>query len=270
MLMIRLAKRACRLLIKPWATRDKLAGDLEQLGVRRGGILLVHSSLSSLGYVRGGAKMVIRALLDVLGPEGTLVLPTHTFHQMNEGCRTFDANETRSCVGALTETFRKWPGVRRSLHPTHSVAALGPHALELTEAHERCSTPCGAGTPYAKLLEKDGQILLLGVGLRNLTAFHAVEALASVPYLLQKEPETFTLIDASGTQKSVSLWRHEGGVRRRFADTEDFLTKCGVLKPGCVGAARSMLVDGRGFRHRVMSRLQEDSSFLLARSARPR
>jgi aminoglycoside 3-N-acetyltransferase len=264
-LVKRIGKRVLRPVTKVWVTRQRLAEDLRRLGIHHGGIVLVHSSLSSLGYVRGGAKAVIWALLDVLGPEGTLVLPTHSFRQMNAGCRTFDARQTGSCVGALTETFRKMPGVHRSLHPTHSVAAFGPHAVALTEGHERSSTPCGDGTPYARLLERDGQILLLGVGLRNLTVFHTVEALADVPYLLKREPETFALVDASGHRESVSFWRHEPGVSRRFPDTEDFLAAEGVLKHGRVGSAPSMLVSGRRFCDSMMTKLQQDPTFLLRR-----
>src|SRR5205085_4877227 len=110
-------------LLNPWATRERMSQDLRRLGVRAGGILLVHSSLRSLGFVPGGALTVIRALRDALGPEGTLVLPTHTWEWMSAGSRHFDARTTPSCVGVITETFRGLPGVVRSLHPTHSVAA---------------------------------------------------------------------------------------------------------------------------------------------------
>lgn len=266
--MIRLAKRTAKRILRPvvnpWATRSRLVADLRRLGVRPGGVLLVHSSLSSLGYVPGGADIVIHALLDALGPGGTLVLPTHTFQQMNAGCRTFDANKTASCVGTLTQVFRQMPGVRRSLHPTHSVAAIGPLAGDIVCEHESASTPCGNGTPYARILDCDGQILLLGVGLKNLTVFHTIEAMAGVPYLLKQDSEEFVLIDADGCQKTVSLFRHEPGVRRCFPDTEAFLESEGALKRGHIGSARSFLVEGRTFRDSMMRRVREEPRFLLA------
>jgi aminoglycoside 3-N-acetyltransferase len=157
------------------------------------------------------------------------------------------------------------PNVLRSLHPTHSVAAFGSLAAQLTAGHALSSTPCGAHTPYAKLLEQDGQVLLLGVGLKNLTVFHTVEALANLPYLLQEEAEEFTLIDQQGAAKIVSLYRHTPRVPRRFSDTEDFLIAEGALKLGHVGAAPSMLIAGQRFYAAMMEKLLQDPTFLLRR-----
>src|SRR5262249_52641015 len=137
------ARRAMRPITRPRLTGATIAADLRALGVRRGGILLAHSSLSALGYVVGGPRTVIRALREAIGPKGTLVLPTHTWEWMETGCRTFDVNATRACVGAIPEALRAMPGAVRSLHPTHSVAAIGPRARPLIDGHELCATPCG-------------------------------------------------------------------------------------------------------------------------------
>jgi aminoglycoside 3-N-acetyltransferase len=263
----RVAKRCLRPVTNPWLSRKRIARDLLKVGVRPDGILLVHSSLSSLGYVLGGPATVIRALLDALGPEGTLVMPTHTFRQMNEGSRTFDARETCSCVGTLTEVFRRWPGAQRSLHPTHSVAAVGPLAGQLVEGHEAASTPCGDGTPYAKILERDGKVLLLGVGLKNHTAFHTVEAMASVPYLMNRQAEDFTLIDAQGRKRHIPVFRHVPRIARCFPDTEEFLAGSGALAQGRVGPANCLLVQGRVFLRAMIDKLRVDPTFLLAKPA---
>src|SRR5215831_12542887 len=143
----RFFKRKVKLLLRAGSSRWHLAGgnvtDLEALGVRPGGSLMVHSSLSSLGYVPGGVTAVIEALQRAIGPRGTLAMPAHSWERAGKGDFTFDVRKTPSCVGAISESFRKIPGVVRSLHPTHSVAALGPRAGFLTEGHENASTPCG-------------------------------------------------------------------------------------------------------------------------------
>jgi aminoglycoside 3-N-acetyltransferase len=128
----RTVKLGLRLATKGWCTGGGLKRDLEALGVRRGGVLLVHSSLSSLGFVAGGAHTVIGALRMALGPEGTLVVPTHTWDRPGRGDFAFDVRSTPSCVGVISETFRAMPEAIRSLHPTHSVAAVGPMARDLT------------------------------------------------------------------------------------------------------------------------------------------
>ncbi|MDZ4817626.1 MAG: AAC(3) family N-acetyltransferase, partial [Planctomycetota bacterium] len=110
-----------------------MSADLEAIGVRQGGYMLVHSSLSSLGFVPGSATAVVAALRDSMGLNGTLVLPSHSWLWMNKGAREFDVRRTPTCVGALPEFFRNQPSVVRSLHPTHSVAAIGPQAEPLIE-----------------------------------------------------------------------------------------------------------------------------------------
>lgn len=259
----RVGSRVIRPLMNPWTTRDEIAANLATLGVARGGIVLVHSSLSSLGYVKGGAVSVLEALYDVVGPAGTLVLPTHSWEAMEAGCRVFDVTRTGSCVGLLTEVFRRMPGVHRSLHPTHSVAALGPEAVWLTEGHEQAETPCGPGTPYAKALERNCQIVFLGTGLESNTVFHTAEAAAAVPYLLHDAPDLFTLIDAKGIQHTASIWRHRARVPRRFAALEATLVSENLLRIGHVGPARAGLLQGKPFDIWMRDVLAHDSSYLL-------
>ena len=131
-------------------SREIILNDLKALGIKEGDVLIVHSSLSSMGNVEGGANTVIEALTDALGAEGTLLFPAFTYREVNEsGC--YDHNNTPVCVGTIPETFRKMEGVVRSLHPTHSVAARGKYAVEMTKDHEKSDTPMGEGSPYRKL-----------------------------------------------------------------------------------------------------------------------
>ncbi len=176
---------------------QRLAADLQQLGVLRGGVLLVHSSLSALGYVPGGPETVIRGLLAALGPEGTLLLPALSYERVTEKHPFFDIRRTPSNVGAIPEYYRTRPGTARSMHPTHSVCAVGPRTTELLGEHGQDSTPCGPNSPFHKLPFVDGQLLMLGCGLQPNTSMHAIEETVVPPYLFGP-PLTYVLTDGTG------------------------------------------------------------------------
>ena len=175
------------------ATISSLENDLRTLGVRPGMTLLVHSSLSSLGWVCGGAMTVILALESVLGSEGTLVMPTHSYgwsdpagwrnpavpREWVELCRRemppFDPAWTpTSEMGAIPEAFRGQPGVLRSDHPVVSFAAWGKGAAWITDGHTM-DFPQGEGSPLARVYDSQGWVLLLGVGHRCNTSLHLAE-----------------------------------------------------------------------------------------------
>lgn len=163
-------------------TKKEIIEGLKKLGVGAGDLVTVHSSLKSLGHVDGGAQAVIQALLDVIESRGTILMPAFSFSLKNEEHPIFDVNETPSCVGAITEIFRKEYSSHRSIHLTHSYSALGPLAEELT-SHELGITSCGQDCPLAKFMRRNGKILLMGVGYNSCTAFHVVEFKMNVPYL---------------------------------------------------------------------------------------
>jgi len=267
--LLRAAKRSAKAALRPLChqpvTRAKLVSDLRILGVRPGALLLVHSSLSALGYVPGGPRTVIRALIETVGPEGTLVFPTHSWEEMESGCRTFDVRRTKVCVGAIPECFRSWPGVVRSLHPTHSVAAIGPLANWLTAGHESSGTPCGPGSPYLKILDRDGQILFLGTTLASNTAFHTIEALAGVSYLMSGTGDQFAVIAEDGKSREITFHRHQAGIPRRFAELDGWLIERGIVCTGRVGSADSLLLQGSAFRDALTEAVRLDPTFLLAR-----
>ncbi len=262
-------KHVLRALRSRWVTHGSLVKALREIGVSEGGLLLVHSSLSKLGYVPGGAITVIGALREVLGKEGTLVMPAHTWEWMNKGLRVFDARSTPGCVGALPEVFRKLPGTLRSLHPTHSVCAAGPLAQWLCEGHETSDTPCGEGTPYAKLLEKDGQILFLGATLESNTSFHTMEAVCDFPHLLRPGAESFELIALDGKTQKRAITQHLEGIGRRYDDMEEPLAKAGVARRGSAGEAKMLLLPGISFAQTVAKWLHEDPLHLMADRHQP-
>jgi aminoglycoside 3-N-acetyltransferase len=168
-------------------TVETIRTDLLASGVRKGGTILVHSSLSALSGedgdpVAGGPESVISGLLKALGGDGTLLMPALSYATVNMDHPVFGVRTTASNVGAIPEAFRCRSGTLRSVHPTHSVCGVGPRAADLLADHELDETPCGAHSPFRRLRE-GGQILFLGCGLRPNTSMHAVEEIARPPYL---------------------------------------------------------------------------------------
>ncbi|MFD9905984.1 aminoglycoside N(3)-acetyltransferase [Streptomyces sp. NPDC059063] len=176
----------------PLCTRATLADELRALGVP-GETLLVHTSLSSLGWVCGGAEALVLALLDALGDEGTLVVPTHSSDNsdpsewqhppvpeewwpvIRDSMPAYDPRTARiRGLGVVPETVRTWPGAVRSGHPQTSFAAVGPRAAELMARHA-LDCRLGERSPLARLEEAGAKVLLLGAGFESCTAFHLAE-----------------------------------------------------------------------------------------------
>lgn len=162
--------------------KKEIIDGFRKLGISSGDLVTMHSSLKSLGNVDGGANTVIQALLDIIGKDGTILMPAFSFPLKNEDAPVFDVKETPSCVGAISEVFRKEYASHRSIHLSHSYSALGPLADELT-SHPLDITPCGKSSPISRFLKRNGKILLIGVGYNSCTAFHTVEQTMEVPYM---------------------------------------------------------------------------------------
>jgi aminoglycoside 3-N-acetyltransferase len=177
-------------------TRSHLAADLRRLGVQEGGITMVHTRMSAIGWVVGGSETVVRALLDALGPEGTLMAyaswAEHVYRPTERASEHRDAyleeppvfdvatGEVDREYGRIPERVRTWPGALRSAHPEAGVVAVGPRAKWLTEAHP-ANDAYGRDSPFARLVEAGGEVLLLGAPLDTVTLLHHAEAIAEAP-----------------------------------------------------------------------------------------
>ncbi len=163
-------------------TRQDVTAAMQKLGIVPGDILLVHSSYKSLGPVEGGADAVIGGIEDALGKEGTLVMPTLCQGDLVQAYDSWYMDKP-SDVGYLTEYFRKQIYVYRSNHPTHSVAARGKHAYELTFEHTAGAPhycPFGEyvfadSSPWVKMYQMGAKILFLGCTAKFNTLKHMVE-----------------------------------------------------------------------------------------------
>lgn len=246
---------------------ETLCRDLRAMGIAAGDVLMVHSSLSSMGHVEGGAATVIHALYDVLTPAGTLLLPAFSYRTAIPSA-SFSQNDTPSCVGTIPETFRQMPGVLRSFHPTHSVCALGARAAELVGDHGLDDTPMGEHSPFRKLPACKGKILMLGCGLRSNSFMHGMEELAGVSYVLG-DALLFRMTDKDGvvTDKPVRLHHFDrpgGHLIQRYDRVPDVLSEAdGDYVRGVIHGADSILYHTVSLEAKTVAKLHEDETYFI-------
>lgn len=185
-------------------TTASLKADLQRLGLRQGMTVIVHSSLKSLGWVCGGPIAVVNALMEAVGEEGTIVVPTQSadlsepsfwenppvpeewWDTIRQEMPAFDPKTTPTLgMGAIVECFRTYEGVTRSYHPTTSFAAWGKHGAAITSEHS-LSFSLGEESPLQKLYDLDAYVLLLGVGYGNNTSLHLAEHYANSCFTFQQ------------------------------------------------------------------------------------
>jgi len=174
-------------------THSQIVAGLADLGIRPTSHLMIHASLSRFGHVEGGAPTVVAALREAAGAEGAVIVPSfrdairsahYALRECESSCpRTLCPSRERGFTGIIGETVREQEDALRSCHPTHSWVGVGAGARFLLEGHGKSPTPCGKESPFFRLMQQDGVVVLLGVGFNSLTNIHAVEDIRNVPYL---------------------------------------------------------------------------------------
>ncbi|WP_440114840.1 AAC(3) family N-acetyltransferase [Paenibacillus sp. QZ-Y1] len=239
-------------------TIESLMKQLEQMGIDSQGTLLVHSSMKSIGSVEGGADTVLDAFTAYL-KDGLLVLPTHTWSTINADNPMFHVESSPCCVGILPELFRKRPGVVRSWHPTHSVAALGRDAEAFTKDDHLFDTPCARGSAWGKLLDRKATILLVGVDLKRNTFIHGVEEWVDIPGRLTDGHEMLYTVLPDGTEISVPSRRHCGlPWSEHFWKVDDILERKGAMRKGQLGDAVVRVCDAAMVSDIITDMLKEN------------
>ena len=235
---------------------DILAG-LRQMGLSSGDKLLVHSSLGAIGKVDGGADTVIDALLEAVGPDGLVVVPTFACEP------PFDRKSSATPLGAVSDRLWRRPDAARSLHPTHSVAAIGKGADDLIRGHEKAPTAYGEGTPYYELARKGGKILLLGLDQDRNTTLHAAEAITVPSYLKTVEA---SYVD-DGEPVSISS-PAMAGPHRDFIGLDKLFSAAGIMKIGRVGSAVCRLIEAGPMLDIAVEALSTDPAAVLCDNPR--
>jgi aminoglycoside N3'-acetyltransferase len=231
---------------------QQLEADLRALGVCPGMDVMVHSSLSSLGHVVGGAGAVVDALLAVLGPDGTLMMPS-----FNHGAAAvYNPLTTPTSNGAIADALWRRPEAIRSVHPTHPVAAIGPRADDWCRGHLEAGT-WAPDSPIGRLVHSDGYLLGLGVGNNACTAYHVAEI--SMPCgCLDQFGSRRRIVDADGTVRTVNgmAWR-SGICPVSPRDLAPELDRRGLQRHGKVGRADCFLVKAIDLWHVRRAQLKD-------------
>lgn len=240
--------------------------ELENAGITQGDNLLVHSSFKSLG-VKGteGADGIIKGLLGAIGNHGTLLFPTLSYQFVTTENPVFDVRLTKSCVGFLSEYFRNTYAEGRSMHPTHSVAGLGANLSFFLGDHHEDVTPLGEHSPYRRLWERKGKILMIGCGLMPNTSMHGIEELVSPDYLFG-EPLTYKLISNDNQVQSKTLMTHGfEGVHQRYDRIREVMPPESLIKTSLLGA-EMYVIDCDQLWTTVHHVLQSEPWFFVDRS----
>lgn len=253
-------------------TKKQLQEQIAELGVKPTDTLLVHSSMKALGDVEGGADTVLDAFSEFLAP-GLLVLPTHTWKQINSEYNIFDVLEEPSCVGLLTNMFRKRPGVIRSWNPTHSVAALGKDADDFTQGEEAFDTPCPREGCWGKLNDRRAKVLFLGVGLDRNTLIHAVEEWAEIPRRISEDHQPLKILTPDGRLLDRPMRRHSAPISdlsANYVKLKEPLLHRKIAVQGKIGDANSTLVEVAPMVDLTMEFLEREPDLFLDREPVPK
>ena len=244
----------------------ELITQFQALGLIRGTNLMLHSSLKSFGYVEGGADTVINALLHTIGEEGTLLVPTLTGRREDSPAAppVFDVCSSSCWTGIIPETVRTRKGTVRSLHPTHSVAAIGSLGELLTSEHEKSQSPCDQTSPYYKNALLGGYILLAGVDQESNTSIHSCEELAGVPYHLQSEITECVLQEEKGRKLTVRNRLHNWDKPATdFNKLEELWKVQGLIRTGKVGNSQIRLIQAKEMFELTIDLLKRQPEYLL-------
>ena len=250
-------------------TKERIVSDLKKLGLKEGDNVLLHSSLKSMGFVEGGAKTVIQAIIEVVSSSGTLIVPTYSGAGTMYGtCQAkdyvFDPRSSSTELGSIPVTFLRLFNKHRSIHPTHSVSAVGKNAKFITEGHHTAVSTYGTDSPWDRLMKIDGKLMGLGVGIWPIPLFHVLEDMELDRFPLpvrMKETYMLKCKDWFGNHLEVPVTPLDPKYakiridQKSRQDLKDYFWKAfilaGVLTVGNVGEATSWLASANAFYKRL-------------------
>jgi aminoglycoside 3-N-acetyltransferase len=228
---------------------EQLKARLRRAGISESDTLMVHANFSPNSGFGGTPGELVNALAELVGEKGNLMMVSIPFrgtaYDYLMANKPFNVKKTMSMMGLATEMFRRREGTLRSLHPTHPVLAYGKDAAWLVADHERCDFPCGTGSPFDKLHQKQGKILFFDVSFGAITFFHYVEDVLKeqLPFEVYHD-RLFTVkaVDAQGAQHEIRTRTFSTNVTRKAEKLEQQMLREGKLGRDRVGNSRFILV----------------------------
>ncbi len=242
--------------------QTEIVNGLKELGLKSGSVVFVHSSLSSFGYVEGGAETVVKAFLEVLGSEGTLTAPIFRNYFHDGLDQIWDRNNSPSFMGRISETIRTWPGARPSHHAPHPIAAVGPLAEDLTERYN--DTDFAPDSPFSRLLELNAWIVLVGVDYSSCTMVHLVEERAEVPYRRWVPLSGTVMENGVAIRKTFHFLKRYPGVSNDFLPLGKRLEGEGSVRIGVIGKSTIRCFRSQDLCDCVSRSLKEDPLYLIS------
>jgi aminoglycoside 3-N-acetyltransferase len=237
---------------------------LRALGINSGDVLLVHSSMKALKTKKSPQGFILD-ILNVIGPEGTLLVPALTYDNVNARQPHFSILTTEPCIGLLPKTFFRMDGVIRSMHPTHSVCAYGKYAAEICSEHWMDETPVGPHSPFMKLLDYQGKLLFIGDILKSCTFMHGMEEKANVPYVLEKERTHYFMEKKDGTVTEKDMFAHNfKGWEQQYQRIKGILHHP-EIKIGKIGQADCFLINSTALAEKAIEKFIKDPYYFVTK-----
>lgn len=258
-------------------TQESLVAQLKSSGLVSGDAVLVHASLSKIGHIKDGPITIINALKTVVGETGHILMPTspNAGYQLDyiRSLNVFDVLESPSKLGAISEVFRKTPGVIRSENATEPVSCWGPNAAWFIEGHLHEITPYTDKSPFARLAAVGGKILYIGVTLANAgTSLHVLEDAIATFSETVYYPEIFhvTIRKSDGSEEQVATKVHDPAqsAKRRCDELLPLFKEKGVYHEVKIGQATTLVFDAQKMLEVMIAAYHENGVTMYAPSGK--
>jgi len=229
---------------------------------------MVHSSFKSIGEVDGGPQTVIDSLLEILGENGTLIMPTYTLSYCSQFNKTgmgfFDVDESASEMGILSEYLRHMPNSIRTINPIHSVTAIGKYAHQISEINAKDSF--GPNSVFSLLHKLNAKIMIIGLSFDDsLTFFHYVEQSIGVSYRYLKKFSGDIVSDGKKYQDSYTMYvkNLEHNIKTNYNDLGNLLEKNNLVKKVKIGKSTVKVMNSQNIYPFISSELKNNPSIVF-------
>jgi len=246
-------------------TKSDILQALAAMQIDPNGTALIHSSMKAIGDVENGADTILDACIEYM-QSGLLIFPTHSWDEGNLPDNVYNPLTEPSCVGILTNLFLQRDGVVRSLHPTHSVAAIGKEAEAYVAGEENVDTPCPRNGCWGRLYDRNAQIVFMGSPPKSNTFIHSVEEWNNIPQRLAEQPRHIKIVMFDGSLMDRPLYGHRsptGDVSQHYGKlTPAFLAR-GIASKGQLGDADCYVCDAVGMGELTTAFLQRNPDLFI-------